>query len=123
MTGQTWTVNWYGRELTERLHAAAARGIRLACEHILKEALRLVPTEDGDLAKTGRVQVDEETLTGVVYFGTGLAQAYAVIQHEDMTLQHDSGRGAKYLENAFNSERRTAQKIIRDEIRRAIGSE
>jgi hypothetical protein len=35
-----------------------------------------------------------------------------VQQHEDMALNHDDGRNAKFLENAMNSERERVLQII-----------
>jgi hypothetical protein len=34
-----------------------------------------------------------------------------------MTLKHDEGRNAKYLENAFNSEQDAVKQIIAAELR------
>lgn len=92
--------------------AAAARGLAKGTEHILQVANTMVPIEEATLERSGRASVEEGTLTGAVFYDT----PYAVRQHEDMSYQHDSGRRAKYLEAAFNSERSAVAKIIADEI-------
>jgi len=48
---------------------------------------------------------------------------YAVYQHEDLTLHHEKGRKAKYLEDVINDPRVKSQteQLIADEIRRQFG--
>lgn len=109
-------VTWHGREVAEELRDAAVRGLRKAGEHLLDESRKLVPLEEGTLERSGTVVVDESELTATVAYDT----PYAVVQHEDMTLQHASGRQAKYLEQPMNSERDTMRDIIAAELRRAV---
>lgn len=108
------------RQGLEQLRAAgiagAKDGIILATEHVLGEAKTHTPIEESTLERSGKAT--QEGLRGAVSFNT----PYAVVQHEDMTLQHDPGRSAKYLENAFNSERTTVGKIVAESVRRKIGS-
>lgn len=89
-------------------HDGAAQGLFLATEHVLGVAKARVPIEEATLERSGTAQVDDANLTGYVSFDT----PYAVVQHEDLTLQHDAGRQGKYLESAFNSERETCRKLI-----------
>ena len=90
------------------LRKAGRRGLGLAAEHILGEARKKVPHEEGTLENSGFTAVDQDDLKAVVGFDT----PYAVIQHEDMTLRHNEGREAKYLENALNAEKDTAMQIV-----------
>jgi hypothetical protein len=46
---------------------------------------------------------------------------YAVRQHEDVRLDHDPGRRAKWLERAFIERGRAAVDMIADRVRRALG--
>lgn len=92
----------------------AARGLLKAVEYVLQEANTEVPIEEGTLQRSGVASVDEQALRGAVSYDT----PYAVRQHEDMTLSHDSGRKAKYLERAFNRTRTEQAQIIADEIRK-----
>ena len=91
----------------------AARGLALAAEHVLGEALKRVPIEEHILEESGTVVTDPANLRAAVVFDT----PYAVKQHEDMSLKHDDGREAKYLENAMNAETTTVQAIIAQTIR------
>lgn len=94
----------------------AARGLTLATEHVLQESRTRVPIEEGTLERSGTASVDEAALRGAVSYDT----PYAVRQHEDLTLRHDQGREAKYLESAFEGERDTVAEIIAAEIRRSL---
>lgn len=92
----------------------AARGLRLAAEYVLQESNTEVPIEEGTLERSGVASVDDQALRAAVSYDT----PYAVRQHEDMTLHHDSGRSAKYLENALNRTRSEVLKIIAEQIRK-----
>lgn len=94
----------------------AAKGIVLATEHWLGEAVDIVPIEESTLGRSGKATQDG--LVGAVSFDT----PYAVVQHEDLTLAHDPGRTAKYLEKPMNSERPTFAQIIATSVRREIGT-
>lgn len=94
------------------LNGSANRGVALAAEHILGEANKTVPIEEDTLMRSGTVSTDPGKFTAAVSYDT----PYARRQHEDMTLRHDAGRHAKFLENAMNSEVQTAAEIIRKTI-------
>lgn len=84
---------------TEQIKRDAAKGLAAAAENILAEAVRIVPLEEGTLQNSGVTRIDG--LTAAVGFGAGAAAPYAVRQHEDLSLHHDQGRTAKYLEKPF----------------------
>lgn len=109
-------VTWNGRAAKAGAKRGAARGLGLAAEHILQVSNRRVPIEEGTLERSGVASVDEAKLRGAVSYDT----PYAVKQHEDMTLAHDAGRTAKYLENALDSERRKVGEIVAKEVRREL---
>lgn len=94
------------------LNGSANRAVALAAEHILGEANKRAPIEEGTLIRSGTVSTDPGNFSAAVSYDT----PYAVKQHEDMTLRHDQGRTAKYLEGAMNSEVATAAEIIRKTI-------
>ena len=98
------------------VRAGGRRGLTMALEHILGVSRDQVPHEEATLERSGKAGLVSDTKGGVSY-----DTPYAVIQHEDMTLAHDPGRNAKYLENAFNSERSTAAKIIATQIKNELG--
>lgn len=94
------------------LNGSANRGVALAAEHILGVSNDQVPIEEDTLMRSGTVSTDPGTFSAAVSYDT----PYAARQHEDMTLRHDAGRNAKYLENAMNSEVKVAAEIIRKTI-------
>lgn len=95
----------------------AADGLYLAGEHVLGVSNEHVPHEEATLERSGEVSIDRGQLVAAVSYDT----PYAVVQHEDLTLTHDPGRTAKYLENALNGERTTVVKIISTSIKRKAG--
>ncbi len=94
------------------LNGSANRGVALAAEHLLGVANEKVPIEESILLKSGTVSTDPAKFTAAVSYDT----PYAARQHEDMTLRHDQGRTAKWLENAMNAEVQTSAEIIRQTI-------
>lgn len=111
-------IEWNGGKVSAALRPAAAHGLTLATEHVLGEARKLVPIEEGTLERSGVASVDGGALTGAVSFDT----PYAVRQHEDLHLRHDAGREAKYLEKPMARERDTCAKLIADAVRQGIGT-
>lgn len=95
---------------------AAAHGLELGMEHILAEAKKITPLDEGTLERSGRARVDATRLQGIVSFST----PYAVRQHEELTYQHAPGRQAKFLEVPFNRDREVVVALIGAEIRRAL---
>ena len=88
-----------------------------AGEHVLGVSNDHVPHEEGTLERSGKVEAAVHSGQTRVLVGIGYDTKYAVTQHEDMTLKHDPGRTAKFLENAMNSERKTVQKLVAASVR------
>lgn len=109
-------VRWNTQPVDRAARAGALRGARLAAEHLLTESRAVVPIEEATLERSGTVTVDEADTSAVVSYDT----PYAVRQHEDMTLRHDAGRTAKYLERPLTEEAETMQRIIAAQVRRAL---
>lgn len=107
---------WAGQSAIAEVRAGAARGLRLAAEHVLGESRRLVPIEEGTLERSGTATVDPDDLRAAVAYDT----PYAVRVHEDMTMRHDPGRQAKYLEQPLAAEADTVRALIAAQIRRAL---
>lgn len=91
----------------------AARGVGAAGGRVLDTSNQDVPLGRGTLQASGKVTTDPQRLTAVVSYDTD----YAVDAHEDMDLDHDSGRRAKFLETAFNTERTRLGDVVADEVR------
>jgi hypothetical protein len=98
------------------MRQGAVRGVRLGAEHLLQVSRTRVPIEEGTLERSGVASVDESSVTAAVSYDS----PYAVRQHEDLTLRHDSGRTAKYLERPLQEENGTITEIIAAQVRRAL---
>lgn len=92
------------------------KGLRLGAEHLLGEALKIIPIEDGTLGNSGKVSVDSEGSRAAVSFNT----VYAVRQHEDLTFKHDAGRRAKYLETPMNTEGAVIGALVAGAVKREM---
>ena len=109
-------IAWNAAGAKRQARKGGARGLGLAAEHVLQVSNTRVPIEEGTLERSGTASVDDDKLRAAVSYDT----PYAVVQHEDMTLAHDAGRSAKYLEQAHVGERSTAADIIAREIRKEL---
>ncbi len=75
-----------------KLRRACEEALGDAAEHILEEANRTIPIEEGVLTGSGSTDVDGGKAS--IFYDT----PYAARQHEDTSLRHDPGRRAKWLE-------------------------
>lgn len=85
---------------------ARKQALRRAGEHLLTEANKHVPHDEGALERSGTVDTDGRR--AAVSYDT----PYAVRQHEDTTLHHTGKGQSKWLENAFTREADTVKQII-----------
>ena len=99
-----------------RALGAIERALTDAAEHLLEQANRTVPIEEGTLKRSGVVSVDRERLEAAVSYDT----PYAVRQHEDTRLRHNDGRRAKWLERTFAERGDAVAAYIVDQLRRAL---
>lgn len=109
-------ISWNGDDIVAELRDATPQGLRLASEHLLQVSRTQVPLEEGTLERSGTATVDEDKQEAAVSYDT----VYSVRQHEDLTLRHDQGRKAKYLEDPLHQERETMLEILAAEARRAF---
>lgn len=94
----------------------AEDGVRLAVEHLLTEANKSVPHDEGTLERSGQASVDGTR--GAVSYDT----PYAARQHEDMALHHDGKGRAKWLEVTMAQEAKTVGQIVATATRKAVES-
>ena len=118
----SFKIEWLGDQVKAAAKKGLARGLQLGAEHILEESRRLVPIEEGTLERDGVASSDPGALRAAVSYGIGGAAPYACRQHEELTWAHDAGRQAKYLEQPFNSEQKTALEIIARETKGELGA-
>jgi hypothetical protein len=99
-----------------RINAAGLRGLLVAGQHVLRVSNAQTPHEEGDLIRSGGVSQDESNGLTAISYDTD----YAVRQHEDMSLHHDSGRNAKFLERAMASEAADVLQVVSNAMKGAI---
>lgn len=111
----TWDFDDRFGEAERAIRAAAAEGLTDATEALLTESNRTVPIEEATLERSGTATVDRAGLEGAASYDT----PYAVVQHEDMDLQHDDGRRAKWLESTIKEQGPALMGHVAERIRRA----
>lgn len=117
-------------ELTAQLEALGPRAMQVLAaalyqesEAIMTEAKEQVPVETGTLKNSGYVEppvVDADGVSVTMGFG-GAAEAYALIQHEDLSLNHPRGGNAKFLERPFLARSPQVLENVRAALGRALG--
>lgn len=114
---RSWDMNLDLKGIYRAKDEGIADGLQKAGEHILGVSNDHAPIEEGTMIRSSQVTVDADHKRAGISYDT----PYAPEQHEDLTLHHDAGRNAKFLENAMNSERETALKIIGNAINAKLG--
>lgn len=100
--------------------AMAAAGVE-EMDQVIGEAKRRAPVDTGTLRASGTVLPPKITMHGaeiVAGFG-GAAEDYAIIQHEDLTLNHETGE-PKFLERPFLERSHTMPRRLADGVARAL---
>lgn len=102
----------------------AQRGMMDGAADIYSESQKQTPVDDHELVLGARISSDgnqSNKLQVVISYGNNdVSSEYAVIQHEDMSLNHPNGGNAKFLENAFNQNTNLVLARIRQEIRQVL---
>lgn len=102
-----FTATWDNAAL-RRFTDAGAKGLEQAGEHLLDESVRVAPIDESTLIKSAATSVD----TGAKAVAVSYDTPYAIRQHEDMSLRHEGGRTAKYLETPLTKNRAKLMQII-----------
>ena len=98
------------------------RGLLAAGAVVLNASTVMVPYENGDFSRTGRVTVDDEGTTAAVSYKDTHYKREAEILHENLEWEHDEGLSAKFLEKAFNKTRPQVLQILGDNIKSEMGT-
>lgn len=126
------TVDWQGLDefraalarQPERVLKAAAGALYRRAEVIMADSKEhYVPVDQGILRDSGYVALPDVSGQGVtVELGYGgAAEAYAAIQHEDLSLNHPNGGGPKYLERPLLEHGKTLLADLAEDIRADLG--
>lgn len=105
----------------EKVRNAAFLGLLMGGEVTLGVSNDQVPHEDGDLERTGGVTGDPAALKVAVSYRDVAYRGQAVQQHEDMSLHHDDGRNAKFLERAMAATRDKVLAAVAGQVRKVTG--
>ena len=108
---------------TKAAREATLAGLLIGGEIVLGTSNEQVPHEEGDLMRTGAVSADDggsRPKVAISYRDVAY-RGQAVQQHEDMSLKHDSGRNAKFLERALASNRDTVREAVAGQLRKRFG--
>lgn len=92
------------------LDAAKKRALDEIGYIVLAAADRMVPLDSGDLRSSGRYKVVGDVV------GVGYSDPKAVAAHENQRVSYRRSRSAKFLENAFNSQRPKLARVVKDEL-------
>ncbi len=122
--------------ILKRVQNEVITAIREGGESVVKEAVRLVPLDLGDLQNSIQGDTSKSTLTGEkdngMTYTIGSALPYAYIQHENLAFNHPSlknrrkfnmipnGRQAKYLEQPINELRDRIIDNINTAVKRGL---
>lgn len=109
-------------ELEAQALRGAKRGLNQWSEETMTEAKERVPVEEGVLKASGFVEPPEEAggvISQEIGFG-GAASDYALVQHEDLSLNHPNGGQAKFLESAVNEREGQLARDIAAEVEQEI---
>lgn len=100
--------------LVDRIRTECGPALTLGTEHLLSEANKHVPHDEGTLERSGRASSDGRR--GAVSYDT----PYAVRQHEDMSLHHDGKGQAKWLETTMAQESTKVGQIVATKLREGM---
>lgn len=109
----TAIIRLHGRHAKAKVRRGAARGVRVAGEHLLGRSAELVPQEEGTLERSGAVTMNPD---GSPEVAVSYDTPYAVRQHEELTWRHDPGREAKYLEKPLAEDSETLLALIARDV-------
>ena len=82
------------KPILSELEKATQDGMRKGGREMLKRARELAPKDDGDLRRSGKVVIDDLSMS------VRFTAPHAVFQHEHLDWEHEDGGGAKFLEIA-----------------------
>jgi hypothetical protein len=108
------------REVSRNIERAGKKALNDAALDLLSKSVPLAPLDEGDLRRSGNVE-PASVKGDVIEARVGYATEYAVVQHEDLSLNHpEPGTQAKFLEQPARQNERRYQSFIADALRKAV---
>jgi len=83
---------------------ALGRALHDEAEPVFARSQELVPVDTSALQKSGELHKPEiagNSVSVELSYGNGATSSYAERQHEDLSIRHQSGKTAKFLERPF----------------------
>lgn len=115
---------------SDRVIAAAERGVKRALDELGDESYALAPKDKGELRRSRKVHVETKSglrITGTIRYSainrskSGWNFDYAVFLHELSDFDPSTpGTGPKFLERPLKARYRRYQQIIAEEIRKGL---
>lgn len=104
----------------EIIKQAGKQAIDVCLLDLQNKSVQATPVDTGDLRASivPNTEFEETPNTVSKTFGTDLP--YALKQHEDLTLNHPKGGGAKYLEKPFDENKYTYETKIKETVKNAL---
>lgn len=114
------------RAIGDRLPQAAGDELYRDMVGVMFQSQAIVPFDEGDLHDSGEVdrpQVSGPTASVSLHYGSSSVD-YALVQHEDLSLNHPNGGQAKFLETPLqdwassDAPRQVVERALRRAVRR-----
>ena len=109
-------MKWRGLEVGRLVGEGSDEGVYNAANKLLDLSKPEVPYDEGVLEASGRVRQEGDGKY-VVSYGRGMAESYAIVQHERLDYNHPKKGKAKYLEDPLNQHREELLQIMAEGIR------
>lgn len=103
-------------DVRPQVRTALRSAMHDAMDHMLYEANKIVPHDEGILEETGTVMLHPTKIRGIVSYNT----PYAVHLHEHPEYNFQRNRQGKWLSHTFNTNRTEVLKWLHQEVRRRI---
>ncbi|GEM88181.1 HK97 gp10 family phage protein [Meiothermus granaticius] len=102
-------------EFLSRLEKASKEAVDAQITALAQQASPAAPIDSGDL-RASLLQTESEEDDGSYTGAVGSPLPYAVKQHEDLSLNHPRGGGAKYLERPYLESKEAIQQGLANAI-------
>lgn len=105
------------------LDTALRTALAAETQIMFAESQRIVPVDTGTLRRSGIImppRSEGKNIVVILGYG-GAASAYALRQHEDLTLRHKKGKSAKYLERPVMERTKNLETRLAGRINKILG--
>lgn len=106
-----------GQQIIQKKQEGVERALYKGISHILNEANRIAPKDEGTLIQTSDVDVDPEAGSANAFY----VQKYARRLHENPQYNFQGGREGKWLEKVVLRDGDRVRDIMAEEIRNVLG--